>query len=316
MCRLSRTGWPGQSGCGLSGTSGAAVCLCGQAAQRLRERRALSGCKERSPGEPQRRDDADHCQAAEPGRHSQRRLVCPGAALRSPRAEALTTTRRPMMRLIALTVVLSLFLVSCARGCVSSPKQAAPAAAPTAAQQEPPTAPNETTPQESENQQAAAAQEKGDDPETDRSQARSDAGLERLAQLPADQQLPAGRWKAGQNYDVLVPSQPTSVAPGKIEVVEVFWLGCPHCYALEPYIQSWLKNKPDYIQFIRVPVMWGPVHRGHARLFYTLMALNRPDLVQQAFDTIQQKHEMLVGASDDATLKAQQAFAQQFGISA
>ena len=52
---------------------------------------------------------------------------------------------------------------------------------------------------------------------------------------------------------------------GKVEVVEVFWLGCPHCYALEPYIQSWLKNKPAYIEFVRVPVMWGPVHRAHAQ---------------------------------------------------
>src|SRR6266852_5061427 len=66
-----------------------------------------------------------------------------------------------------------------------------------------------------------------------------------------------------------------SISPGKVEVVEVFWLGCPHCYALEPFIQTWLKTKPAYIDFVRVPVMWGPVHRAHARLFYTLQALNR-----------------------------------------
>jgi protein dithiol oxidoreductase (disulfide-forming) len=100
-----------------------------------------------------------------------------------------------------------------------------------------------------------------------------------------------------------------------VEVVEVFWSGCPHCRALEPYIQSWLKSKPAYIEFIRVPVMWGPAHRAHAHLFYTLMALNRPDLVEKSFAAIQDQHEMLFGPSEEETLKAQQAFAKENGIS-
>src|SRR5262249_16613211 len=126
----------------------------------------------------------------------------------------------------------------------------------------------------------------------------------------------AGRWKPGQNYDPLVPAQPTGVGPGKVEVTEVFWLGCPHCFALEPFIQTWLKNKPPYIEFVRVPVMWGPAHRAHAHLFYSLVALNRQDLVQKAFETIQNQHQMLFGSSDEDTLKAQQAFAQANGVSA
>ena len=68
--------------------------------------------------------------------------------------------------------------------------------------------------------------------------------------------LPAGKWQAGLNYDPLVPAQPTSVAPGKVEVLEIFWLACPHCYALEPYLRSWLKTKPAYVEFVRVPVYW------------------------------------------------------------
>jgi thiol:disulfide interchange protein DsbA len=181
----------------------------------------------------------------------------------------------------------------------------------------PPPAPvDTTTPPTETQQQATAAQEKGDEPEDDPRAARGDAGLERLAQLPANQQLPAGRWKAGQNYDALVPAQPTSVGPGKVEVTEVFWLGCPHCAALEPFIQGWLKNKPAYVEFVRVPVMWGPAHRAHAHLFYTLVALNRQDLIPKAFDAIQNKHEMLFGPSEEETLKAQQAFAKENGVSA
>ena len=119
------------------------------------------------------------------------------------------------------------------------------------------------------------------------------------------------------NYTVLVPAQPTNVAPGKVEVMEVFWLACPHCYALEPFIRTWLKNKPAYVEFVRVPVMWQPIHRSHAHLYYTLDALGRQDLVGKAFDTIVQQHKTLVRrAAMTRSFKLQQKFASDNGISA
>jgi protein dithiol oxidoreductase (disulfide-forming) len=224
-----------------------------------------------------------------------------------------------MIRSIALTAFLTLIVCSCARGSQSQHPvaQASKSQTPSVIQQEtPPPAQADATTQQTEVQQATAAQEKGDEPEDDPRAARGDPGLERLAQMPADQQLPAGKWKAGVNYDPLVPAQPTTVGPGKVEVVEVFWLGCPHCAALEPFLQSWLKNKPAYIDFVRVPVMWGPAHRAHAHLFYTIAALNRQDLVQKAFDAIQNQHQMLFASSEDETLKAQVAWAKENGVSA
>jgi protein dithiol oxidoreductase (disulfide-forming) len=142
------------------------------------------------------------------------------------------------------------------------------------------------------------------------------ASLEQLAAMPAAQQLPDGRWKAGVNYDAIVPAQPTTAPAGKVEVLEIFWLGCPHCYLLEPYIQKWLEQKPSYIQFVRVPVMWGPVHRLHAQLFYTLQALGRDDLVEKAFDTIHRDHNPLIGTSEQDTFDKQLAWAQANGIDA
>jgi thiol:disulfide interchange protein DsbA len=62
--------------------------------------------------------------------------------------------------------------------------------------------------------------------------------------------------------------------------------------------------------------MWGPAHRAHAHLFYTLVALNRQDLVQKAFDAIQNQHQMLFAQGDEDTLKAQEAFAKDNGVSA
>lgn len=154
----------------------------------------------------------------------------------------------------------------------------------------------------------------------------ADAGstsLEHLAGLPASAALPSSAaWKPNTNYTVISPAQPTTAPPGKVEVLEVFWLGCPHCYALEPYVRQWLKTKPAYVDFVRVPVMWGPMHRAHARLFYTLESLGRDDLVEKVFtyihDTEQQtgNESVLVSNSDPNTFQEQQAWAVQNGISA
>ena len=143
-----------------------------------------------------------------------------------------------------------------------------------------------------------------------------DASLERIAGAPAAAQLPPGKWQPGVNYTVLVPAQPTSVSAGKVEVLEVFWLGCPHCYALEPLLKAWLKVKPGYVEFVRVPVIWQPIHRYHAHLYYTLDALGRPDLINKAFDTIAQQHVPLAGADEAETFKLQQQFASANGVSA
>ncbi len=226
-----------------------------------------------------------------------------------------------MIRPLVLTSLLTLVVCGCGHASTTQQHNTAPAAQSTrqAARQQPapPAETVPTTPQ-NETEQATAAQETaGDTGEDHTPPDRGDVSLERLAALPAEAQLPAGKWKPGVNYDVLSPAQPTNVGPGKVEVLEVFWLACPHCYALEPYIQAWLKSKPAYIEFVRVPVMWGPAHRAHAHLFYTLMALNRSDLVEKAFDTIQQKHEMLIATNgeDSESLKLQQAFAKENGIS-
>jgi thiol:disulfide interchange protein DsbA len=218
--------------------------------------------------------------------------------------------------MIRLPVAIALSLISitaCGRN--STPPEAPAAPVTQAAEQAKPAAPAaaEAIPQTAESAQATASQETTAEANADD---RGDAALEHLAAMPADQQLPGGKWKAGVNYAPLVPAQPTNVAPGKVEVVEVFWFGCPHCAALEPFIQSWMKNKPEYIEFVRVPVMWGPVHRAHAKLFYMLRALNRTDLDQKVFDTIHKDGNMLVSNDEQATRKMQQDFFKANGVSA
>jgi len=67
---------------------------------------------------------------------------------------------------------------------------------------------------------------------------------------------------------------PLPVQPGsKIEVVEFFSYGCPHCADLEPVMQQWLKTLPADVQFVRVPVMFQERWITLAKIYYTLDAL-------------------------------------------
>ncbi|HET7729733.1 MAG TPA: thiol:disulfide interchange protein DsbA/DsbL [Usitatibacter sp.] len=75
--------------------------------------------------------------------------------------------------------------------------------------------------------------------------------------------------QAPQPFQVLNPPQPTE-GGGKIEVIEFFWYGCPHCYSLEPFVNSWVKAAPKDVVFKRVPAVpseqWGIM----AYTYYTL----------------------------------------------
>ena len=222
------------------------------------------------------------------------------------------------MRILILAVAALLVLSACARQAPAPAPTASPAAETQPTAPTPAAPPPEARSAQSETEQATASQESGD-ADTD-THARSDASLEKIAGAAPGAQLPGGKWQPGVNYDPVVPAQPTSVAPGKVEVMEVFWLACPHCYALEPPIHSWLKSKPAYVEFVRVPVIWQDIHRAHARLYYTLEALGRDDLIAKAFDTIHQDLENrvppLVGQSEEETFRLQQQFAVQNGVSA
>ena len=66
----------------------------------------------------------------------------------------------------------------------------------------------------------------------------------------------AGPGRAGRRHGTTSRlSQPVPVAPaGKIEVIEFFWYGCPHCNAFEPALEAWAKKLPADVAFRRVPV--------------------------------------------------------------
>lgn len=76
----------------------------------------------------------------------------------------------------------------------------------------------------------------------------------------------------GKNYARISNPQPVETGK-KIEVIEFFSYGCPHCAALEPYLEPWLAKLPPDVAFRRVPVMFQPRWVPLAKIYYTLDAL-------------------------------------------
>jgi thiol:disulfide interchange protein DsbA len=75
----------------------------------------------------------------------------------------------------------------------------------------------------------------------------------------------------GQHFVRLNTPAPTNLpADKKVEVVEFFWYGCPHCNNFEPLLEAWLKRLPPDVSFRRVHVGFGPQHQIHQKLHYAL----------------------------------------------
>lgn len=72
-----------------------------------------------------------------------------------------------------------------------------------------------------------------------------------------------------QRIDVPVPTETGS----KVEVLELFWYGCPHCFHLEPTLEKWLKTKPANAEFRRLPAVLNDNWAIHAKVFYTAETL-------------------------------------------
>tara|TARA_B100001173_G_scaffold282693_1_gene267734 strand:- start:26 stop:694 length:669 start_codon:yes stop_codon:yes gene_type:complete len=106
------------------------------------------------------------------------------------------------------------------------------------------------------------------------------------------------RYTEGIHYEVI--EDPTTVRePSKVEVIEVFWFGCNHCYALEPYLARWKKDMPEGVNFSKSPATWNEILRTHARMYYTAKALGiEQQFIPAAFNTIQNEGRRLTGNTE------------------
>ena len=107
-----------------------------------------------------------------------------------------------------------------------------------------------------------------------------------IAALGAPLVLRGQQLRPSTDYTVLKPELPVDTQ-GKIEVLEFFWYGCPHCYTLEPLLENWLKKLPPDVQFKRVPAVFNERWAKDAAIFYALEASgNLERLHRPLFDAI------------------------------
>ncbi len=105
---------------------------------------------------------------------------------------------------------------------------------------------------------------------------------------------------SGKGYEDLKALQPTS-DPAKVEVIEFFWYGCPHCYQFEPALEKWRSTLPENVNFIRQPAVFSELWAKHAKIYFTAEVLGVVDKVHaDLFHAIQVKKQKLTDPEDVA----------------
>ncbi len=100
-----------------------------------------------------------------------------------------------------------------------------------------------------------------------------------LLLLPAISQ--AKDFVEGKSYTKL--ATPVATQSGdKIEVLEFFWYGCPHCFSFEPTLKKWKKTLPANVQFTRVPAPLNPRWMVHTKTYYALQIMGEGEKYHEA----------------------------------
>lgn len=106
-------------------------------------------------------------------------------------------------------------------------------------------------------------------------------GLTAVAALTAGG--PGAFAQANRELYQTLPNRVPSESPGKVEVIEFFHYGCPHCRDFHPLMKHWLKSLPDDVAFRAVPAIWANEQlRGLARLYYTTERTGNLDKLEEA----------------------------------
>ena len=126
----------------------------------------------------------------------------------------------------------------------------------------------------------------------------ADKAEEKIVLADASSSTPAPAKKApskfieGTHYFELFPQMNTDAPAGKVEVIELMWIGCPHCYHLEKKVTTYRQNKPDYVDFKQVPAMLNPRWSKDAEIFYIAELLdpdNKKQLINKVFHAIHEQ---------------------------
>ena len=123
-------------------------------------------------------------------------------------------------------------------------------------------------------------------------------------------QAQPNRFVEGIEYKAILPVQQTTAPAGKVEVVEVFWYKCPHCFNIERTLNSWLDKKPENVHFVRMPAQFNRGWEIHAAAYYTAEILGLVEKTHHdLFNEIHKKHKKMASVDELA------AFYIKYGVS-
>lgn len=111
-----------------------------------------------------------------------------------------------------------------------------------------------------------------------------------------------GQFQYQDGVDFQTLARPVAVEdPSKIEVAEVFWYGCIHCFNLEPALEEFASILPDDVNLVKVPAMWAGAMELHAKIYYASKALGiNQDIHWDVFKAMNEERNPL--ASEQAIL--------------
>jgi len=104
---------------------------------------------------------------------------------------------------------------------------------------------------------------------------------------------PAGAFQAGEHYRVI--DQPRTVRDGEgVEIADVFWYGCPHCYSFKPLLDDWIAANSERVRLVRLPALVNRGWQTHGQAYYAAQALGKADELHGViFDAIHQEGQRL-----------------------
>lgn len=118
----------------------------------------------------------------------------------------------------------------------------------------------------------------------------------------------AKTYVAGKDYEVL-PEPVVTRNKHKVEVVELFWYGCPHCFEFEPMLEAWKAKLPPVADYYQMPAMWSSKMELHAKGFYVAKALGILDEVHEPLFNLMHVEKKRIDNRDELA-----AFFKRFGV--
>ena len=117
----------------------------------------------------------------------------------------------------------------------------------------------------------------------------------------------ANEFQEGVHYQTLAKPVVTS-DPEKIEVIELFWYGCPHCDSLDSALKVWVNRLPADVNFVQIPVVFGRSWEMHARMFWVAKNIGLLETIHEPLFNAIHREDQRLQRVDDVV-----AFFERFG---